>query len=377
MGNQEVRPKVSIIVVNFNGVHHLRTCLASLKKQNYPVTATEIIVVDNGSTDDSVQYIEKNFPDIVLVKNSCNEGFARPNNRAAELATGELLALINNDMVAKEDWLVELVATMERTGVHCVAGTILNWDGTKIDYAGGTIDRFGYPREVGHNLPVSELSRFSDEREVFYACGGALLIRKETFLAIGGFDEDFFLYFEDTDLSWRLWLLGYKIIISPKALTLHRHNATAKKIAGYKIKYHGERNSLYMLYKNYDNHNCWRYLAGALSVRVAKISELLRLDVLGYQLSPDFKQKKNNTLAKYRCFFRLLRKSGLVLMHLAAIATFVYNLPLMNKKKKLLQDRRVLSDEEIIKLMHHSDHHLIYDEYQGYFDNPLQKWDQF
>ena len=257
-------------------------------------------MVDNGSTNQSVQYLEKNYPEIKIIKNKKNEGFAKPNNQAAIIANGEYLALINNDMVAKSDWLEQLILTMNRTGADCVAGTILNWDGTKIDFVDAGMNQFGLGFLIDFKEPIDKLNEHNEEKEMFFACGGAMLVKKSVYLTIGGLDEDFFAYFEDVDFGWRLWLLGFKVVRSPKAISYHRHHGTAKKFSNYKRVFHIELNALCMIYKNYNDNNYLKYLVGALVFRFTRIAEAVRIDFNSFRYDTP-------SIKKIRAIFKTLK----------------------------------------------------------------------
>ncbi len=370
-------PFISIIIVNFNGLNLLKNCLPSVCKQTYPQDKYEIIVVDNNSTDGSVNYIKANYPSVIVIQNSENGGFARPNNKAAAIAKGEYLALLNNDMYAKENWLEKLVASQQRTGAACVGGAILNSDGSKIDFFDGMIDCIGNAYFLGgsynprHAKPSTILDDYHQEKDVFYASGGAMLIDKDVFLAVGGFDEDLYLYHEDDDLCWRLWLLGYKVVASPLAVTFHRHSTTSRKFAKYQIRFYHQRNPLMMLYKNYEGKNVYKYLCGALIWRLLKVIESLRADiVLDNEHNLKFltvKQKVSRTVGKSKIFFRLIRKLDDLLIFLAAVISFLKRLPSIREKRKVLQTARQRSDAEIMQMFHlpksRFTHYKVFDHY--------------
>lgn len=251
----ETRPRVSLITPNLNGKGHLESLLASIAEQTYPAACIEVIVVDNGSTDDSVAYLEAHHPQVRIIRNAANEGFARPNNQAAAIATGQHLLLVNNDMKLAPDWIEQMVACIEAapSDVACVASLILNWDGTAIDYLKGemTFNGMGLQPAYGARVDSPEGQRFPEE--VLFACGGAMLIRKDVYLDVGGFDEDYFAYYEDVDLGWRLWTLGYRVRFCPSAVVHHRHNGTSKRFDWWKKTVLFERNALCSLIKNYED----------------------------------------------------------------------------------------------------------------------------
>src|SRR5262245_19436984 len=220
-------PSVSVIVLNFNGLKHLDACFRSLVQQDYsgPV---EIIMVDNGSADGSVEFMRQHYPQVRLIANRTNMGFAPAANQAARQAAGQYIALLNNDAYAAPEWISRLVELAERRrdeGVVCVGSRVLDWHGQRIDFVMGSMNFHGFGAQPFFRLPADRL--YTGEERLLFANGGALLVDREVFLAIGGFDEDFFAYFEDVDLGWRLWICGYQVVLNPQAVVYHRHHATA------------------------------------------------------------------------------------------------------------------------------------------------------
>jgi len=236
---------VSVITVNWNGRAHLESLLPSLT----PLGAREIIVVDNGSTDGSQAFLRRQYPQVVLLENPANRGFSEPNNMAAARAQGRYIALINNDMRAHPAWLSAALPKFEN-GVVCVGSRILDWNGEHIDFNGSSLQYLGYAlqRDAGRvadeNLPAPD--------RILFACGGALIMEREVFLALGGFDPDFFAIFEDVDLGWRTWLAGHEIAFAPDSTVRHRGHATFSGHPNPKMRYLMHRNALLTVLKNYE-----------------------------------------------------------------------------------------------------------------------------
>jgi len=247
-------PSVTIIVVNHNGMLFLEDCFSSLMRLDYPKNLLDFILVDNGSKDRSVEYIEVKFPNVRILRNSQNRGFAEANNQAAKAAKGEILAFLNNDMKVHPLWLRKLVDKFMASSedLACVSSKILNYDGNKIDFIGGGFTPFGISFQIHFGMPiegVNEESRES-EKELLFPCGGAMAIKKEVYLNSGGFDEDFFAYLEDVDLGWRLRIMGYRILYVPQSIVYHRHRGTGKNIPSHQMEFMFERNRLYTIIKN-------------------------------------------------------------------------------------------------------------------------------
>ena len=262
---------ISFIIVNYNGKHHLKECFSTLNKLNYPKDKIEYIMVDNGSKDGSVQFVKSKFKNVKIIQNKSNEGFAKPNNDAAKIAKGDYIALINNDMKIDANWLNDMVETLDSCNDDsyvCVGSKILNWDGSKLDFAGGSINFYGHGYQYDFGIEIDEANkRYNEDKDILFACGGAMLIDRNIYLEIGGLDEDYFAYFEDVDLGWRLWVLGYKVRFCSKAICYHKHNSTSKKMNRNKVMRMFERNSLFTIYKNYEEKRVYEILTGALLMK--------------------------------------------------------------------------------------------------------------
>ena len=186
--------------MNYNGSEHLEPCLSSLGNTDYPNAHLEIIVVDNGSTDGSVDFVKRMFPQVRLVQNQTNLGFSTAANIGATAARGEYLAFVNNDMRVDKGWLRPLLrAICSEEAVACAGSVIMNWEGTAPDFIGRPHDAFCLDyRPSAH--PSSSSLPISDTYALFVS-GGAAMIRSEVFKELGGFDPDFFIYHEDVDLG--------------------------------------------------------------------------------------------------------------------------------------------------------------------------------
>ena len=254
-------PDVSVVIVNYNGRKYLYDCLSSLSTLDYPGDKLEILLVDNGSSDGSGEYVARHFPDVRLLRLPQNMGFARGNNIGVQAAQGEYVAFLNTDMRVDPGWLTELVRVVQsESDVVCVGSKILSWDGNALDFAGGALNFYG----MGFQPEESPSGEADTPYEVLFACGGAMLINRQVFLESGGFDENYFAYFEDVDLGWRLWLLGYRVLLAPRSIAFHHGHATGKRFASEKRALLYERNALYTVIKNYESRNLSRILPVAL-----------------------------------------------------------------------------------------------------------------
>src|SRR5450830_385886 len=267
-------PKIKISIVNLDGENYLSDCLKSIEKLDYPRDKVEIIVVDNDSKDNSVKFVQDNFPEVKLIRNNNNSGFAKANNQAAAAAAGEYVAFLNNDTKVDEKWLVELLRPIYGSSeVICSGSKVISLDGKNIDFAGGMINFEGKGFQIYYGLAV-EKDIHNLERYLPFVNGGAMLIKKDIFLEAGGFDEDFFAYYEDVDLGWRLWVLGYRIVFSPNSIVYHVHHGTSRNFSEDKLRYLKERNSLISIFKNYDENS----LANIMSATFASIFGRIFID---------------------------------------------------------------------------------------------------
>ena len=247
--------KVSVIIPHWNGIDVLSECLDSLGKSNYK--NIEIIVVDNASSDGSQDWIRSNHPNIILVQNKSNLGYAEGCNVGAKSSSGEYLIFLNNDTVQNENWIESLVDFLNlNRNVAAVQPKILNYfDRTKFDYAGGCggwIDVLCFPFARGRlflNLEKDE-GQYEKIRPIFWASGTALMIRKKMFIDLNGFDKTFFAHQEEIDLCWKIHLSGKEVWSVPTSVVFHK-NAVTLPMFSRKKQYLNHRNSLLMMLTNY------------------------------------------------------------------------------------------------------------------------------
>ncbi|MDY6878316.1 MAG: glycosyltransferase family 2 protein [Chloroflexota bacterium] len=240
--------QVAVVIVNWNGRHHLEDCLTALFAQTF--TDFEAILVDNGSTDGSVKWVEAHFPQVRLIRNTWNVGFATGNNQAIHSTDAEFVVTLNNDTRAEPRWLAALVEPIASDPtVGMVASKMLfadrpdtiNSAGIALDPVGIAWDRLGgTPDDPGERTPV----------EVFGPCAGAALYRRVMLDRIGLFDDDFFAYMEDVDLAWRARLAGWRCLYAPAARVYHAHSATSVEGSPFKSRLLG-RNKVWLIAKNY------------------------------------------------------------------------------------------------------------------------------
>jgi GT2 family glycosyltransferase len=251
-----VEDHVSVVVVNWNGKDLLEECLASLEQQTHG--PTEIIVVDNNSTDDSIPWLEEAHPRVRIVELTENRGFTGGCNAGIAAAAGSFIALLNTDAVADPRWIESLLAVVRgRPDVGMVASKmVLLRTPTIVDSTGICLDSTGvaWDRRVGESAETVE-----PREEIFGPCAGAALYRRELFADVGGFDEDFFMYLEDVDLAWRARLAGWRCVYEPAALVYHLHSASAVPNSPFQL-FHLARNRVWTIVKNYSTPDLYWYL---------------------------------------------------------------------------------------------------------------------
>lgn len=253
-----MKNSVYCVIPNWNGKALLKACLDSLLGQSLqPI----IIVVDNGSTDESVAFIRKSYPDVQLIEFNKNYGFAGGVNagiKAALQAGATYIAAFNNDAVADKNWLAGLVKTAKsdsRFGI--VTSKIMRSDQKHLDSTGDFYSIWGLPFPRGRNEVDS--GQYDSQTEIFGASGGASLYNAQMLKQIGLFDESFFAYFEDVDISFRAQLAGWKIRYEPKAIVYHEVSATSSKMGNFS-RYHSSKNFMLLYAMNMPTSLYFKYL---------------------------------------------------------------------------------------------------------------------
>jgi GT2 family glycosyltransferase len=281
----KAEPRVSIIIVHFNGVEVLSRCLKFLSKIDY--NNFEVILVDNASTDNSVKFVRENYPWIKIVENERNLGFAEGNNRGLKYATGEYIVLLNSDTEVTPNWLRELVRLAESDPSIGICGSkILDMENRNIiQVVGALCDIYG--ATVNQGIGEKDNNQYDRVSDTFFICGASLLIKREVVEKIGLFDPKFFFLAEDMDLCWRAHLAGYRVVVNPFSVLYHKGgyslpSAKATEIAtirkgidkyrtGAKRRYFVERNKLRTVIKNYGLLSLLKIMPRYLAIYLAEI----------------------------------------------------------------------------------------------------------
>lgn len=254
--------KVSVIILNWNGRKLLEQFLPSVLQHSLS-DECEVVVADNGSSDDSVEFLQTNYPDVPLILFDKNFGFAEGYNKAIQLVDAEYVVLLNSDVETTLDWLSLLISYMDANpDVAAAQPKILDFKQKKaFEYAGaagGFIDKYGYPFCRGRILHIVENDegQYDSEIPVFWATGACLCIRKKDYTNVGGLDSRFFAHMEEIDLCWRLNARGRKVVCVPSSVVYHVGGASLNK-ENPKKTYLNFRNNLLMIYKNVQPNKFW------------------------------------------------------------------------------------------------------------------------
>lgn len=318
-------PRTAVIVINYNGENLLGESLSSLSEQSYP--NYQIYLSDSNSEDNSVAFVKKNFPRVKVLASNKNLGCAGLSNFAVSRTKEEYIILMSNDMKFDKNCVAELVKTVQKDPKIGIASSVLvkyqkdpQKNGYVIDNAGMDMDIYGF------NFPHLNGRLFSQipqkTFEVFASCGGSFCIRREVYEQASGFDKVFFYLSDDIDLSWRVRLLGYKIVVNPKSFLYHRQSVTLGQIKRIKTRFISERNILRMILKNYS--------------KLSLIKILPRYFLL--------------ELGEFFYYLLTLR----VNMSLAILKAFWWNLINLKdtlKQRKNIQTKRRVKDDKILKML--------------------------
>jgi len=318
IARNEASPLVSIIVLNWNGANILDRCLGAISAQTF--RDFELIVVDNASTDRSIDGIESRWPGLRLLALDRNLDFAMANNRGAAIARGEWLAFLNNDAFPEAAWLAELVqATCDHPGYSFFSSKIVYADQPNQVQSSGDvyhISGFAWPRD--NHQDAAQSQQVGDE--VFSPCAAAAFYKRNAFVDVNGFDEDFCSHLEDVDLGFRLRLRGHRCRYVPQAVTAHIGSASYG-LESDRAVYHVQRNVIWSFWANMPGYFFWLYLPIHL---VTNLVFLIYYSTRG-QFGPVWKAKRDAFAA----------------------------LPAILKKRKSVQSSRTVPPSEIRRVLNH------------------------
>ena len=347
---------VSVVLVNFRGASDTIEAVSNLRLLDWPAERLEIVIVENGSGDDSAERLKSLGPDVSLVESPENLGFAGGCNLGVSHSTGEFIAFLNNDARPDRQWVAAAMARFAESGrIAGVASKVLDWDGELVDYIGSAMTWYGMGYKPFTADPVPK--NYESPSRVLFGTGSAMFVRRSVFDELAGFDESYFMFFEDVDLGWRLNLLGHVFAYEPSSIAFHKHHASMKSFGQFKEQYLLERNALYTLYKNLEPEHLAEALpaAMALSIRrgiskTALSSDSLDLRIAGGDTEEDLATPK------------------VLLSSVFAVDQFVENLPGLAESRRKIQETRAVSDSQVWKLFGQADTPVIRNKYflEGY-----------
>jgi len=260
--------KTAVVILNWNGKSFLEKFLPSVLQHSKGYA--EVIVADNASSDNSVEFLRKAYPEVQVICNSENGGFAKGYNDALAKVNAEFYILLNSDIEVTENWIQPVITLMESDPqIAACQPTIRSfYHPDKFEYAGaagGFIDSYGYPFCRGRIFQHLEedVNQYNNPIEVFWATGACMFVRAEIFRRFGGFDEDFFAHMEEIDFCWRVKHEGYKIMVCPQSKVFHVGGGTLTKQSSFKT-YLNMRNNISLLYKNLPSDRLFPVFASRL-----------------------------------------------------------------------------------------------------------------
>jgi hypothetical protein len=250
---------VSIVIANYNGSHFLKLCLDSLREQTYH--NIEIIVVDNGSSDNSVEMLQRDYPEVRIIQNKKNLGFVSANNQGFRASHGQYILFLNNDTKVDRFFLERLIT--EITGREKEIGVVFSKlllfnEPDRLDAIGSFLTNYGFLYHIG--FQEKDHGQYNNLEEIFSPKGVCFLMPKKLLEEIGAFDEDYFSYFEESDLFWRVWLSARKIRFVPRSIVYHRVGGTCTRLPSHFIDFHSFKNRICTLIKNLGTANLFKIL---------------------------------------------------------------------------------------------------------------------
>ncbi|HWC81268.1 MAG TPA: glycosyltransferase [Pseudonocardiaceae bacterium] len=343
-------PSVSVIVVNYRGAEHTIACLRALRAElDYPAERLQLVCVDNGSGDGSLARLRAEVDGVTYVDAGENLGFAGGCNLGARHATGEVLALLNNDARPHAGWVRAAVDVLRADPtIASVASRVLDWSGENVDYVDAGLTWYGMGYKPHSGKPLAELGSGEHERpkDVLFATGSAMFVRADVFRAIGGFDERFFMFYEDVDLGWRCNLRGWRVRYVPESLAYHRHHASVSEVDGKdnaRELYLLQRNALAMMYKNFSDETLASVLPAAMALTARRATALNDVDTSQLEIvnrDPAAGAEPTEVTIPRAAFAGLL-----------AIDRFTELLPELIPARKAEQAARVRTDADLEPLM--------------------------
>jgi GT2 family glycosyltransferase/glycosyltransferase involved in cell wall biosynthesis len=340
----KIRPGVvSVVLVNFRGTDDTLEAIGHLGAIDWPSELLEIVVVENASGDDSAERIRAAAPHVKLIVSKTNEGFAGGCNQGVAASSGEFIALLNNDARPDSGWIRAAVEKFgESPRIGAVASRVLDWEGNLVDYVGSAMTWYGMGFKPLTAEPVPKTPDVA--KDVLFGTGSAMFVRRTVYDELGGFDERYFMFFEDVDLGWRLNLKGYRYAYEPRSLAFHKHHASMAAFGPYKETYLLERNALFTLYKNIGEESLGEALPAAMALSVRRGITRGEHDSTSFDLRKPGGDKEETVE---------LSKQTVAAVY--AIDQFVEVLPSLRASRDEIQATRSVSESAIWRLFGHPD----------------------
>ena len=355
---------VSVVLVNFRGASDTIEAIEHLGRLDWPQELLEIVVVENNSGDESAERIRAAAPHVTLVVSKTNDGFAGGCNKGVAASSGEFIALLNNDAKPDAAWVRAAIDRFAQSPmIGAVASRVLDWDGKLVDYIDSAMTWYGMGYKPVTGEPVPKKSTVA--HDVLFGTGSAMFVRRAVYDELGGFDERYFMFFEDVDLGWRLNLRGWRFTYEPASLAYHKHHASMDNFGSFKETYLLERNALFTLYKNLGETELPDILPAAMSLSVRRAITRGNLDSTSFDLrKPGGDSDPEMPVAKQ------------TVSALFAIDQFVEQLPSLKKSREAIQASRTISEGRIWGLFGLSDAPVMDDEkYVDGYENIVGAFD--
>lgn len=307
--------------MNYNGKNYLEKCILSLSEITYG--NNEIILVDNNSSDDSVKFVTSSYPKIKIIKLDKNYGFADPNNIGAKNANGDFLLFLNNDTIVTPNFVTELIKVAKSDPKIAICQSLLLRQNGNIDSSGDFIDDLGTAYS-SHQQP-------DGIQPILSARGASMLVKKDIFVELGGFDKNYFASFEDVDIGWRAWIWGYKVLLVPDSVVYHLGGQTIGKMNEI-MRFHGLKNLFVTRLVNFELYYSIRGFFGFFIVRLMR---KFGITVKYKRLEGPKSNIRVPSLLKTLLivFFWMMKNSGYIL-----------------EKRKQVNSRRIKSTKDLINM---------------------------
>ncbi|HET7712774.1 MAG TPA: glycosyltransferase family 2 protein [Thermoanaerobaculia bacterium] len=351
-----------VIIINWNSREETLACLdAVFSQQRDCEGSVTVTVVDNGSTDGSIAAITSRYPSARFLPLGTNRGFTGGIAAAIATSKSRYVIFLNNDAIPEPHWLNTLLTAMEAApaDVLAIGGKIIDLEGKLIDFIGGILTFDGHALQRGFRMPLGSQPEPSPGAEILFACGGNMIARREPFLELGGFDDDYFAYLEDVDFGWRTWLSGWRILAEPRAVVRHASAGTSQRLGDFERGVLFERNALQTAIKNYEKEELAAAAGGIFYTYLARLhhyatsrnrqAEELSRPGLGSPAvnRPSFAERIRRRLFGRNAVAQL--DDPLTVMQFRAFDWFVRNEERVMQKRTAVQALRRRPDKEIFE----------------------------